>query len=598
MGERMSLSLELVGKSSSLRNELSASHNAVRRFTTGARRELASLGNIARSVTGQLAAVGVGFSAVRISADSARLDKSLTRIKQTATATAGEMALLRKELFTMARQTGQPLEDLQAGFDGLVQSGLDWKASLEAIKAINVGTGVTGANPETLAKGLTVGAKTFAFDLSKPGVALELLDKMTVAGRLAHSELFSLSDIFARVGVNAASAGMGFDQTLAFIEGLSQVEPIPERLGTLVDSTLRLFNNMKYMKDAQKATGVRFFDKKDKRRDAMAIIGDIKKQYDLLKTDKERAMFIQKAFGSADLDTQKGMRTFLQGDNLADVEKFTQIIKSASSTLVKDLPDATGNMIDQVGMLKNDLREAADGFVKPMNETLAGWIKWARTSKDEGGAGMDGKKMIAGGGGALLAGLTVAKLVSIGAKRLLSGGADLVGGVAVGKALQEAAGVTPVFVTNMPGGGLGGGGVAPVGPAGRMDSVSRFAPLLLGGAEVGALPLATLGAAWASEEIGKKLTDNHIAASSDSELWSHRARQMVMGGGESSYQVKAIDEDMLRRGWDGSRTENKIELNINIDKLGRVTSSSNDPNTRSTINLKRGSFEEALANER
>lgn len=595
MAERMSLSLELIGKSSSLRQELNTSRSAISRFASSARRELSAVGQAARSLTGQIMAVGGAFTALKLLADSAGLDKNLTRTKQTAQATAREMAILRKELFSMARKTGQPLEGLQQGFDGLVQSGLKWQQALETIKAINVGSGVSGVNPETLGKAMTVGAAAFDFDLSKPGLALELLDKMTVAGRQGISELGQLADIFSRVGVNAKSAGMGFEQTLAFVEAMSYVEAQPERLATLVDSTLRLFNNVKYMRSAQKATGVRFFDAKGNRRDAMAIIGDMRKQYKLLDTDKKRALFIDRAFGHADLDTQKGMKIFLEGDSVDNVTDFTKKISDAGGTLNKELDEATSNMIDQMGMLKADLREAADGFVKPMNETLVNWIKFARKPTEEGGMGMDGKKII--GGGLALGATAIA--VRQGVKRLLTSGGGLAVGVGVGKALEEFAGVTPVFVVNMPGGGITGGGSSPLlpGPGGSAPRLPGPAsPKMFPAVSGPLIGMTAAGAIYLFMAGSHDATIQNMQKATDKDLYATRNHQMVTGGAGGSWEVRAIDEELLRRSWE-SKTENKINLNINIDKLGRVTTSSPDPNTRSTINLKRGSFEEALANE-
>ncbi|MDR2551457.1 MAG: phage tail tape measure protein [Desulfobulbus sp.] len=571
MAENMRLYLELMGKSSNLRGELNSAKGAVSRWSAGVRSELSSLRNIAGSVTGQLAALGISFSALQTMSASARLDKSLVRIKQTAGATAGEMANLRRELFTMARQTGKPVEDLQAGFDNLVQSGLDWKSAMETIKAVNIGSAVTGAQATTLSGGLTVGATAFNLDLAKPGLALELLDKMTVAGRQGNAELENLSDIFARVGVNAASAGMSFDQTLAFIEGLSLVERQPERLATLADSTLRLFNNLKYMKAAQKATGVRFFDAKGERRDALAIIADIKKRYDTLKTDQQRAVFIQKAFGHADLDTQKGMKTFLQGDILTKVRgQFTRDIGHAGDTLVDDLGDATKNLIDQIGMLKADLRQAADGFVQPINATLTDLIKWARDSKANGGLGLNGKEMFEYGAGGGLGLLLLGRYGGKAASRLFSGSAGLAAGTIQGKALEQFGGVTPVFVVNMPGGGLPGGSV----PTTATGSVGKAAGALSKAVNVVGAGAGGYGAGTIINqgmgELSGHLTDGKYGG----EGWL----------GNMVYDWMHPEEKQ--------EIKNDIKVEISVDQAGRAIAAANDPNTKlsATTNLKRGNF--------
>lgn len=221
--------------------------------------------------------------------------------------------------------------------------------------------------------------------------------------------LENLSDIFARVGVNAANAGMGFDKTLAFIETLSLVERQPERLATLADSTLRLFNNQSYRKEAEKATGVKFFDAKGSRRDALAVMADLKKQFDKLKTDAQRDDFMNKAFGKADLDTLKGMRILLSGDSLSKANSFTDDIAKASGTLKREMPEAISNAVDQTGRLKAALREAADGFAQPINETLQQAIKWGMDSKENGGLALSGQDMLLGGAGLAVGTLLAAR---------------------------------------------------------------------------------------------------------------------------------------------------------------------------------------------
>lgn len=592
MGDNMKLFLELVANASGFKTEMNSSKSAVTRFARGAKGELDALKGAFGSVQGQLATLGISIGVVKTMMDSARLDKSLTQIGQTAGEGSGKVSALRAELFALSRESGQGVEDLRDGFNSLVQSGLNMNESKETLKGINTAMAVTGASAQTLAGGLTVAATAYSFDLAKPGMALDMLDKMVVAGRLGNAELENLSSIFARVGVNSASAGMGFEKTLAFIEGLSMVERQPERLATLADSTMRVFTNLRYMSAAQKGTGVKFFDAEGARRDALDVLGDIKKKYDTLTTDQERALFIQKAFGHADLDTIKGIRTLLQGDALNKVREFSATISDAGGTLKRDFSEATRNLIDQTGMLKNDLREAADGFVKPMNETLGQFIQFARDKKENGGLNLDGKKMIVGGLagalGAMLAARYGAKGIGAVAERMLKGKGSVGIGVAEGKVLEAATGVSPVFVVNWPS-GFGSGGVLPPGiPQGVPPAAS--AAIGASWAVPLAIPLATYVAAEASMAIGKAITNAQISASSQETLRTLRGRHMVMGGGSDSYQVKAIDS-VLNRGQGSGPMKNDINLSIAIDGNNRVVTQTSDPNTHTKINtMRRGSF--------
>lgn len=614
----MKLFLQIVANASGLKREVGESGNAVTRFTQGARREFAALRSSVGGLKGALAGIGLGVGAAQVLTQSAQLDKGLIRVRQTAGETAEMVNGLRQQFFIMSRETGTQVESLKEGFDGLIQSGQSWKAALESTKGINIASTVTGAQGKTLAGGLTVGATAFNIDLEKPGKALELLDKMTVAGRLGNAELENLSDIFARVGVNAASAGMGYDKTLAFIEGLSLVERQPERLATLADSTLRLFTNLKYTAAAQNGTGVKFFADDGSRRDPVAVLQDIKKRWDALKNDKQRAVFIQKAFGNADLDTIKGLRTLLSGDALGTVREFTQKIGNAGGTLQRDLPDAINNAADQAERLKANLRIAGDSFAQPINKALADMIQWTMASTKDGGLNLSGKEMLVGGGAIALGTMLTAryggKAIGSLASRLLAKGGSTAIGVAEGRALQAAAGVTPVFVVNWPGsgvsmpgvpGGIPGGG----GAGGAGGAAAGAAGSLFGGAagkvkdwwRIAGSPVAK-GASYLPM-LATRLGFVGLAAGGGylAGTGLNKGLGAIMGASTNGRYSGdgAIGEllyDILHGGVQSSRTQakNNIQVDINFDALGRPFVRTNSMNTDVKTGGRRGSFFDAL----
>ncbi len=447
---------------------------SMNRFSRQGRRSMARLARGARALgrgmeglTGRYTQFAVGAGAAFVSAravmQSAGLDKQLIMVQQTAGATDEQVKQLRASLFEMAQQTGQSVDDLLSGFNDLVQSGQSWSQALKTIKAINPTLTVTGAKAQTLASGLTVAAQAFEFDLSKPKLATKLLDQMTVAGRLGNAELEDLSGIFADIGKNAKTAGLEFAGTLGFVEQLSLIEKNPARLSTLARSTLRLFTNGRYQKMAHEATGVDFFNAQEQRRSVFAVLDDIAAKYKQLKTDKQRSQFIQDAFGKTDQDTIKGLRTLLSGDTLAQAQTMTKQIKSASGTIAKDLPGAMQNAVDQTQRLKNALREAGDDFAQPINDAIGHAIQYALDQKN-----LSGKELLAGGAAAGLGGLAILKFGG----RALSRIGGTAGGIAMGKALEETTGTTPVFVTNWPAGGM------PLinGPD-RLKNTSRFTRL-------------------------------------------------------------------------------------------------------------------------
>jgi TP901 family phage tail tape measure protein len=538
MADNLTLALQLTARTAGLTSGLARGQRDVRGFAQGVRREFDALKGLVTGLPAKLAGIGAGVGAVSQLMRSARLDKDLGLIGQTAGASEAQVAKLRGELFRMQKETGRGVDNLKEGFDAAVQSGLKMGEALPVLDAVNKGMGVSTASAQQLTGSLGVAATAFQFDLSKPGLALGLLDKMVVAGRQGNAELQNLSDIFARVGVNAGASGMGFEQTLAFIEGLSQVERQPERLATLADSTLRLFTNLDYAAEAAKATGVKFFEKGGKARDPFQVLDDLRTKYRALKTDRDRALFLDKAFGKADLDTQKGLKTLFSGDALDKVKGFTAEIERASGTIQRDLTKAVDNPVDQVGRLKGALGEAGDRFAAPINESIKNLIKFSLDTQDKGGLDLSKKieehakwvdektkpyreyaesrvgdvlsgtrgmssAEIAGMG---TAGVVVAGLATLfGTKLLGMLGGKLIGAgknVASGEALAAATGATPVVVLNWPAGfGASSGSsatdmAAGAGAAGAVGWLARKRAELafLGGTSLRALPMFGRGA--------------------------------------------------------------------------------------------------------
>ncbi|MRR15377.1 MAG: phage tail tape measure protein [Deltaproteobacteria bacterium] len=560
----MIINLILRGSNSGLNATLSQSAGRLQHFGGVARREFESIRRSAGSLQGKLAAMGVSFGAVILIKQSAELDRGLTRIGQTASESRVNVLGLRQEFFRMSKETGQSVENLKAGFDNAVQSGLNFKEALPVTDAVNKAMAVTGAQADQLTAGLTVAATAFRFDLAQPGRALGLLDRMTVAGRAGNAELENLSNIFARVGVNASRAGMGFDQTLGFIEGLSLLERQPERLSTLADSTLRLFTNIQYLSRAQKVTGVKFFDKEGGRRDPLAVLADIKAKYDKLKTAQQKEMFMGAAFKGADLDTIKGLQALFNGDMLKKVGDITKSISQAPGTITKDLPQAISNAVDQTGRLKTEMRKAADDFIMPLNDGIQKGIKKLLDAKKDGGLELSGKEIAGYGAAALGIGYMGYRLGGKAVKGFLGKLGRTGAGIAEGKAIEYATGVTPVFVTNWPG------------------SVSDpMNPAAGNGPRAGSKALSRIGkiAGWAGPIGALAMLGNDYIEGGG----SMDALSMGMMGMPAVSEMTQMPE-----------VKNDIKISVMFDQYGRVITQTGDRNTNITVDLNRGTWADPL----
>ncbi|WP_110972140.1 phage tail tape measure protein [Pseudomonas huaxiensis] len=415
-------------------------------IAAGVRSEFERIKHAGSSAQGQLAGLGVGVGVVAGLKNSAALDRQLIRTQQTADLTVAQRDEWRGGQWQLAQKYGVEREQVQTGFDTLIASGLSYDQARPSTDAIAQATAVTGADSGTLAKALVTGASAFDIDLSKPGAALDILQKMTVAGRLGNAELENLSSIFPKIGQDAKSAGMDMAQALSFVETLSLIELEPDRLGTLAQSTLRAFNNGNYRKEVTKATGVEFFNKDKSQRDTKDVFLDLQRKYKALKTDKDRARFMDVAFGKMDQDTQKGIKAFLTGDRLEKYAESTKTISGAKPVFEKDLADNVGSATGTASRMKATLGAAIDRMAQPINKELAGMGNYMLNDLELSGEQMLGAGLATGIGG-YIAGRGAMAGGSALLKKLM-GGPEVLKNIAMGRVLEEAAGVTPVFVTN------------------------------------------------------------------------------------------------------------------------------------------------------
>lgn len=427
---------------------------ALKTIAAGARQEFDRLKGLGGSMQGQLAGLGVGLGVVSGVTSSAKLDRQLIRTQQTAGMSAEEREEWRGEQWRLAKTYGIEREQVQTGFDTLIASGLSYDKAKVSSEAIAQATAVTGADSGVLAKALITGSSAFDIDLSKPNAAVDILQKMIVAGRLGNAELENLSSIFPKVGQDAKSAGMSMAQSLSFVETLSLIELEPDRLGTLAQSTLRAFNNGTYRESVTKNTGVEFFNKDKSVRNTQDVFLDLQHKYKSLKNDKDRARFMSVVFGKMDQDTQKGVKAFLTGDRLENFAKSTGDINNAKGVIEKDLADNMNSSTAVGSRMKATLGEAVDRMAKPLNKSFADMGSYLLDDLN-----LSGEQMLLGGAALGVGGYYAGRGAKAGAGALfnkLTGGPETLKNIAVGKVLEEATGVTSVFVTNWPNGILGG----------------------------------------------------------------------------------------------------------------------------------------------
>ncbi|NMY21130.1 phage tail tape measure protein [Pseudomonas sp. WS 5410] len=439
----------------------------------GVRQEFDRIKGLGGSMHGQLAGVGVGVGVLSGMKANADLERGLIRTKQTADMSGEQKEDWKKEGFRIATANGISREDVDRGFNTLIASGVNYDAARMTADAIGQTTAVTGADSAVLGKAVVSGASAFNLDLNKAGTALDLLQKMTVAGRLGNAELENLADLFPKLGGAASAAGMSLSQALAFTETLSTVEMQPDRLGTLAESTLRIFTNKQYRDRITQTTGVGFFNKDGSSRNPQDIFGDLKGKYDKLATDEMRAKFMGVVFKGMDQDTVRGSRIMMTGNRLDTFGSQTKELHESAPVIARDLKENTESASGVAGRMKATFGEAIDRMATPLNK---GFADMGRYLLDD--LNLSGEQMLAGGAALAVGGYYAGRGAKAGAGALLNkfmGGPETLKGIAVGKVLEEATGVTSVFVTNWPAASLGGIG-GPDLPNGSNSSKTKGKP--------------------------------------------------------------------------------------------------------------------------
>ena len=505
----LNVALRLYLEANGLNRGLQTSGQGFRRFTDGAARDTRNLDRMIAGVRNQVAGLVTGIGVLQNQRLSGQLDRDLVKIRQTAGATVAEMKALRAELFAMSRATGQPMDGLQRAAGTLVAANMPWKQMMATIGPINQASAMTGSDPNVLANALTVAASSFQVDLSQPGMAVDLLDQMVTAGQAGKAELENLSDIFGVAGGAAAKANLALKDTLALIEVLAETTPIAQ-LPVMTESTQRLFNNYAYAKRAEKASGVPFFDKSGNRLDPTDILVGLAERVQKAPNDRARAELLDNVLKGADLTTVAGLSQLFKDGNLEKMRSISAQMELSSGAVASNLDEAIHNVIDQGARMRTVLRQVGDDFAMPINKAVADVIDLGLREKSKGGMGLSNTEVLGAGAGIfLLGGIAAAIARSLPGKLMGSMGrvfgdtASTAVGVAQGKALEHVAGITPVFVTNWPGGvgagGIGAGEVAAgVGAAKAAEAVLKT--LRIGGKGLPGLtgiaatnPMAMLG---------------------------------------------------------------------------------------------------------
>ena len=429
-----------------------SSLRTIKSVAAATRGEISRVRGMMSGVNGHLAGAGLGIGVGLSVANSAKTDRRMIQLGQTANMSPAQNEDMRKEIFRVSKSYGNDPDSILGGAEALLAGGLSPKAAKSSIDAIGQASALRNADPTILAGAGMAAKEAYGFDLENPATMLDILQKMTIAGDAAKAELTDLGDIFSKVGGNANAAGFKFHQSLGLIEALSNVEPNAENLRTMTGNFLSVFNTGTYQQQVSKTTGVEFFNKDKSRRDPFDVIADLRKKYDKMPDDKSRASFFNVVFKSMDRDAVTAWRWMLTGGRQSNMVDISGKAHNAAPIFNQQLKENTGSATGTAGRMRATLRDATDRMSRPINEAFANMGSYLLDDLN-----LSGEQMIGLGAATAIGGYYTGRGLKKGAGALLNklpgmgNPLETMQGIAVGKVLEEATGVTSVFVTNWPG---------------------------------------------------------------------------------------------------------------------------------------------------
>jgi len=506
----------------------------------------------------QEAMLKVKANLVSSTKDAAELDRYLKSVK------ASAIAISANAPFTAEQVVNIEAALLKAGvaMENVVgKKGAGWAATALAT--------VSGEAPEMIGDALARIGDMFNFKGSQYG---EFSDWVARVDDASASSVPELIYGLRMAGSSAAALNISANDTVTAIGALAP-------LGDRAASALSNF----YVAIAAKrkellADNIRLFEK-GKFVGMGEAIDILKTKFGAIKDDQERLGRLIKIFGEEGgraanqfIESEKGFKGLNEeAQKAADLTKKLSIwgegfnaamrklagtAKTSLASLFDPLLAPMRAVLDMLNSITGKLGEVAE-----KNKAVSGVISGG-TLAVGAGAGLYGLYSLAKGG---MAGARVLKGIG-GIKGLLKGFGGTAAGIAEGKAVEAATGVTPVFVTNWPGNLPGGGAGLAANIAGR----GGLSSLLGMGGKLGLAGLAGYAFGSGLNMLGGEFVN-----------WVTKG---VYGGegwlGDMIYDALHRDE----------RTEVKpvINIGLNVDPDRRLSARTDNMNAQ--VNTKRGSF--------
>lgn len=413
--------------------------SVVRASTAAASRGLDALGN---RYTGMIA----GFAGGAMLRNYSQLDRRLTRMGITAGKTREEIAGIFQQTQDVAIKFAVDTSDVQAAFEEINARSGDLDLAIKNSENIGMALAASGAEGSTLG-GLIAEYKKLKIEDQKQ--TLLALDGMNRLGKEGAFELKDAAEkLPASLSMYSAVGGKGVKgamDVMAVAESAMDVTANKDKAATAVENFIRDLQNPKVVKTL-KANGIDVFDKNGSMRALPQLLQEVASRSARGGIKNQRGRLTDAGFNQDSMDLIAGatgeagaakLKTYM--GIVADGQSIIEDASYAS----KDFTSATQRLTTALEKFTNrelakPVQELADALNSVDKETVNNWLEVG--------------KNIAIATGGIIAARKVFQ-VGKGAWDLFGGGKSK--GIPTGVADVFGSGVMPVYVTNMPAGGLG-----------------------------------------------------------------------------------------------------------------------------------------------
>ncbi|MFA0113753.1 phage tail tape measure protein [Vibrio sp. 10N.261.46.E11] len=443
----------------------------VKTSTAAAGRGIDALGN---RYVGMATAFATGY----VAKGFVSLDRRLSRLAIAAEVSKEKTTELYDEIQRVSNLEGiriDPSESLSAIEEILTKTG-DLGYAMENLPNIAAVIQATGAAGQQVG-GIFTEFKKLAIEGSKDAMAsIDVLNKQGKSGAFTLASMANFGpQIFAAYAATGRQGAKAVTELGAALQVIRGGVGSDEKAVTAFEALIRDITSPDRVKKLQQLGGISVFDR-DKLKDGIEVMRPLPSIMEDI-VNKSGGMSEKLAMLNLTDEAKRALNPLIalykETGSANAFSGFMSIVGDGSVTLA-DASVAAGDAAASVQLLKSSfdkfanqrlaepIRELSDAINSIDDETIQNWLKWGEAAAWAVGGLVVAKK-----------GLDVVNA----AGRFLGKGK---GGDAGGKGGFQDLGAMPVFVVNMPGGGMGGlGGDLPDGksPKGGKPSKSRFMSL-------------------------------------------------------------------------------------------------------------------------